>query len=152
MKEITDIDQIMAIMEKCDSLSLALFDAEYPYIVPMNFGVKHEADTIELYFHCASAGKKLELIKQNNHVAFEMSCSRKLVAGDAACEYSMEYESVCGAGRAYLLDDEAKLAALKHIMQHYTGKYEHEFKTSAVGAVTVFKVVVDELHSKALKR
>lgn len=151
-REITDIDQIMEIIKKCDVLSLAFFDNDYPYIVPLNFGCSREADKIELYFHGAAEGKKLELIKQNNHVAFEMNCSRQLIPADKACEYSLQYESVCGNGRAYILGEQAKLNALKHIMQQYTGKREHEFNAAEVNAVTVFKIIVNEIHGKAIKR
>ncbi len=37
-REITDFDEIMNIINKCDTCRLALFDKEFPYIVPLNFG------------------------------------------------------------------------------------------------------------------
>ena len=37
-REITDFDEIMKIIDKCDTCRLALFDDEFPYIVPLNFG------------------------------------------------------------------------------------------------------------------
>lgn len=38
-REITDFNEIMKIIDKCDTCRLALIDEEYPYIVPLNFGV-----------------------------------------------------------------------------------------------------------------
>ena len=35
-REITDFDEIMKIIDKCDTCRLALFDDEFPYIVPLN--------------------------------------------------------------------------------------------------------------------
>ena len=37
-REITDFDEMIKIIEKCDTCRLALNDGEYPYIVPLNFG------------------------------------------------------------------------------------------------------------------
>lgn len=39
-REITDFDEMIKIIEKCDTCRLALNDEEYPYIVPLNFGHK----------------------------------------------------------------------------------------------------------------
>ncbi|WP_278453702.1 pyridoxamine 5'-phosphate oxidase family protein, partial [Thomasclavelia spiroformis] len=52
-REITDFDEIMNIINKCDTCRLALFDKEFPYIVPLNFGVDIRDEQLYLYFHCA---------------------------------------------------------------------------------------------------
>ena len=41
-REITDFDEMMKIIAKCDTCRLALFDDEFPYIVPLNFGTDVE--------------------------------------------------------------------------------------------------------------
>ena len=41
-REITDFDEMMKIIAKCDTCRLALFDDEFPYIVPLNFGTNIE--------------------------------------------------------------------------------------------------------------
>ena len=41
-REITDFDEMMKIIAKCDTCRLALFDDEFPYIVPLNFGTNVE--------------------------------------------------------------------------------------------------------------
>lgn len=56
-REITDFDEIMNIINKCDTCRLALFDKEFPYIVPLNFGVDIRDEQLYLYFHCAKKGK-----------------------------------------------------------------------------------------------
>ena len=65
-KEITDEKVINEILEKAKVCRLALFDKDYPYIVPMNYGYKDNA----LFFHVAKEGKKIDLIKRNNNVRF----------------------------------------------------------------------------------
>ena len=151
-REIKDLNDIMAIIEKCDVCNLAFFDEEYPYIVPLNFGVTLLDGTITLYFHGANAGKKLDLIEKNNKVGFEMDCSHRLILGEKACNSTMEYESVCGNGIVEILSESEKQEALIYLMKQYSGKEEHEFDKSSINAVSVFKLTVSEIHGKALKR
>ena len=65
-REITDFDEMMKIIAKCDTCRLALFDDEFPYIVPLNFGTNVEEGQLYLYFHSAKEGTKLDLIRKNN--------------------------------------------------------------------------------------
>ena len=37
-REITDFDELIAVMRGCDVCRLALHDEPYPYILPLNFG------------------------------------------------------------------------------------------------------------------
>ena len=47
-REITDFDEMMKIIAKCDTCRLALFDDEFPYIIPLNFGTNIEEKIIKL--------------------------------------------------------------------------------------------------------
>ena len=71
-REITDFDEMMKIIAKCDTCRLALFDDEFPYIVPLNFGTDVEEGQLYLYFHSAKVGTKLDLIRKNNKVPSAM--------------------------------------------------------------------------------
>ena len=151
-REVTDLNKITEIMKECSVCSLAFFDQEYPYIVPLNFGMAYKDNNVVLYFHGANAGTKLMLLNKNCRVGFEMHCSEKLVTGEKACDFSMEYESVCGNGIAEILTESEKIEALNFLMKQYTGKDEHSFDENEVKAVSVFKVTVNEIHGKILKR
>lgn len=70
-REITDFSEIIRVMEQCDVCRLAMHD-EYPYILPLNFGMEVEGRQITLYFHSAKAGKKFELLVRDDRVGFEM--------------------------------------------------------------------------------
>ena len=62
-REITDFNEIVKIMEKCDVCRLALNDDDYPYILPVNFGMKVDNGKVILYFHGANQGRKYEILK-----------------------------------------------------------------------------------------
>ena len=62
-REVTDFGELIAIMEKCDVCRLGLNQEGYPYLLPLNFGMKVEGESVELYFHGADEGRKYELIE-----------------------------------------------------------------------------------------
>lgn len=115
-REITDYDDILEIVKRCDVCRVAMFDEQYPYIVPMNFGYKVEDDcALIIYFHGAKQGKKHDLLSKNNHVGFEMDISKPYEKGTI----TMQYESLVGFGDMEVIDEEseridAHLAILKH--------------------------------------
>ena len=105
-REITDKNEILEIMNRCDVCRLAFNDGDYPYILPLNFGLEEKDGHIILYFHSALEGYKSELIKRDNRVSFEMDCKHELKYDDEKGYCTMAYESVIGRGRIEVLPDE----------------------------------------------
>ncbi|SHI20992.1 hypothetical protein SAMN02745823_03433 [Sporobacter termitidis DSM 10068] len=151
-REITDLDEIMAIMRGCSVCRVAFFDDDYPYIVPLNFGVRKDGGQITLFFHCANAGKKLELLKRCDKVAFELDSPRQFIDGDKACDSTMPFESVCGNGTLELVAAEGKIPALNILMGQYSDKGSFEYDERLLKAVTVLKLTVNEITGKRLIR
>ncbi len=151
-REITDRAEIISIIKKCDVCRLALFDEKYPYIVPLNFGANYDGDNIQLYFHCAQEGKKLDLISRNNNVGFEMDTSHKLVVSGTPCGCTMEYESIIGNGTIETVGDEKKEKALDYIVAQYTEKSNVAYSEQYFKAVTVLKLKVENITCKRLKK
>lgn len=150
-REITDFNEIIQILKQCDTCRLALFDEEYPYIIPLNFGLAFENDKLVLYFHGAKMGKKMSLIRRCNKAGFEADSSHKLITGDLACDYTMEYKSVCGNGEIALLDEDEKRMALLHLMKQYSDRSDFEFDPKILEATEVFRLTVNEITGKCLK-
>lgn len=151
-REITDLDCIIDIIRKCYTCRISLFDDEYPYIIPMNFGFEKIDDQLVLYFHGAHVGKKIDLIKKCNRASFEMDCSHRLITGEKACDYTMEYESVCGNGIIEILNPQDRVIALKHLMKQYSSAENHEFSNNEVNAVTALRLKVNTITGKRLNR
>ena len=57
-REIKDFDEIIEVINKCDVCRLAINDGDYPYIVPMNFGLNIEDGKVVLYFSLRKRGKE----------------------------------------------------------------------------------------------
>ena len=146
-REITDFDEMMKIIDKCDACRLALFDEEFPYIVPLNFGTDVRDGQLYLYFHCANAGRKLDLIRKNNKATFEMDCEHNIILYEERMSCTMGFASVIGHGVIEFIDDENKLEALKIIMRHYHHE-EFKFNTDMMKVTTVFRLKVLDMTGK----
>lgn len=146
-REITSVLEIIEVMKKCDVCRIALHDNDYPYIIPLNFGMKVEGEQITLYFHGAGEGKKYELIRRDNRASFEMDCSHKLVADREGCRCTMGYESVVGRGRIEIAAEEEKEEALRALMKQYH-EGEFSFQKEVSDQTTVMKLVVEEVTGK----
>ena len=148
-REITDIEEILKIIDKCAVCRLAFSEDNFPYIVPMNFGYEYTDGNLVLYFHGAKEGRKLDIISKNPFACFEVDCSHKLIEADEACDFSMEYESVIGSGRISLcVENTEKTYALKQLMMHYSKNEEFTFPDRALESATVFKLDVTEVSGK----
>ena len=147
-REVTDLDEIIQILDKCMILHLGLVDGDEPYVVPLNYGYTMEEGKLTLYMHGAKTGHKLDLIRANPKVFFEMDCDVHPFEGNHACQYGTTYASVMGRGVAHIIEDvEEKIKALNIFMKTQTGK-DFEFNEKLVGVVSIIKVDVLDYTAK----
>ena len=142
--EITDRKEIDEIIRKASICRLALSDSGTPYIVPLCFGYEHNT----LYFHSCTQGRKLEILKRNNRVCFEMDIETKLAVAEKGCNWGMKYRCVIGFGTASVVQDPAeKRSGLDAIMRQYSGP-EGDYSPEALNRTTVIKVKIESLTGK----
>lgn len=150
-REITDMNSIRSILDSCKVVRLAMSGDGAPYIVPLNFGYTYSENRFTLYFHCADEGKKLDMIRKNPLVCFEMDTDHELTTAESACGYGYNYSSVIGTGQVRILENgEERKAALKILMKHQTGR-EFDFTDGQMQNVTVCSIDVAELTAKQRK-
>ena len=149
-REITDRNEMIDVMKRCDVCRLALNDEGYPYILPLNFGMEADEENIVLYFHGADKGRKYELIEKDNRVSFEMDCAHRLVVDEERGHCTMEYESVIGRGRVEMVPEEEKREALRSLMRQYHPENVN-FDEGAMPRTRVFKLTVEEMTGKKRK-
>lgn len=149
-REITDIDSKMAIIDKCKVCRLGLSDNNQPYVVPLNYGYSLDDSRLTLFFHSATEGKKLDIIKKNNRACFEVDCDGKFIEGETPCTSSWCYKSVMGSGKIIILENaDEKRNALNKIMRHQTGKdVEYSFLDADLKKLTAYKLEVEEFSGK----
>ncbi len=143
-REITDPAVMENVLSKAKVCHLGMCDDEQPYVVPMNYGYENRT----LYFHSAAEGQKLDILRRNNRVCFQVDTDAEVVVGDTGCNCRTRYRSVVGFGRATFIEDAAeKRRALAVLMRHYaSGTFV--FPDDAVAKTCVFRVDVARMTGK----
>ena len=146
--EITDQAEILRILDTAKVLHLGLAVDNEPYVVPMNYGYCMEDGRLVLYLHSAVQGKKLDMLRANPGVFFELDCDMTPFEGEKPCQYGVSYSSVMGRGTASIVEDVAeKMQAMTMLMKTQTQK-DFEFNERLVSIVTVVRIDVHEYTAK----
>lgn len=147
-RQVTDINEIIKILDNSKVLHLGLVDGDEPYVVPMNYGYTYENEKLTVWLHCARQGRKLDIMKVNPKVFFEMEYGITPFEGEVACKYGITYSSIMGRGVATIIEDvETKKIALSSLMKTQTGK-NFEFDDRMAEVVGVVKIDVLEFTAK----
>ena len=147
-RQVTDLTQIVQILEQGKVLHLGLAVDNEPYVVPMNYGYTMIDGRLTLYLHSAVQGKKLDMIRKNPTVFFSIDCDRMPFEGDKPCQYGLVYSSIMGKGTACITEDvEEKKKAMSCLMKTQTGK-DFSFEDRLVSIVSVIRIDVAEYTAK----
>jgi uncharacterized protein len=143
-REITDRTEIYAIIHSAKLMHLALVDGDRPFLVPVFYGFDGES----LYFHSAKEGTKIEILKRNNQVCFEISVDHDIIESDVACDFEAKHRTVIGFGKAVFVEDESeKKKALDLIVAQFTTK-KFEYPNANFHATAVIRIDFDSVKGK----
>ena len=169
-REVLGDENIAKIIEQCTTCHVAMTDdadPSMPYIIPLSFGYSLNNGVLELYFHCAHVGKKLDCIRKNPNVAFSMCVENRIeIHEDVYCKSGRFYASVVGQGKAEIVEDiaekcrglsllmdrqaadSAQHPSSAHSMQS-TAPHKFQFTPEQAASVTVFKITSTNFTGKA---
>ena len=146
--EVTEMSDILHILDESKVLHLGLVDDGMPYIVPMNYGYPMEDGKLTLYLHGANKGYKLDVIRKNPVCCFEMECEVEPFEGKKPCQYGMAYYSLMGRGKVEFVEDvDAKRKALELLMKVQTNK-DFTIRDEWTTIVSVMRIEVSEYTAK----
>ena len=168
-REVLGDENIAKIIEQCTTCHVAMTDdadASLPYVIPLSFGYNLSSGVLELYFHCAHVGKKLDCIRKNPNVAFSMCVENRIeIHEDVYCKSGRFYASVVGQGKAEIVEDvtekcrglsllmERQAAAPHHPDSAHstqtTAPHKFQFTPEQASTVTVFKITSTNFTGKA---
>ena len=172
-REVLGDDNIAKIIEQCTTVHVAMTDdadASMPYVIPLSFGYNLNSGVLELYFHCAHVGKKLDCIRKNPNVAFSMCVENRIeIHEDVYCKSGRFYASVVGQGKAEIVEDVAeKCRGLSLLMERQAANsaqcsqppdsahssqsaipHKFQFTPEQAASVTVFKITSTNFTGKA---
>jgi nitroimidazol reductase NimA-like FMN-containing flavoprotein (pyridoxamine 5'-phosphate oxidase superfamily) len=146
-KEIIDqkiIDDIFTTAEVC---RIAMIDDGAPYIVPLNYGYRENA----LYVHSAAAGRKIDILKRNRTVCFEIETPSVIIKHTEPCRWGTKSRSLIGYGQVEIITNyERKKQGLDIIMAHYGKAGQNVYDENQLHAVVVLKILVESVTCKQL--
>ena len=125
----------------------------FPQIIPMNFVFTNDS----IYMHSHIKGEKLNNIKRNSKVGFEVDRNLEFLPSyffdpnDASLADTL-YISVVIKGEASIINDvKEKVLALNALMKKYQPEGKHEpmnEKMKVLDAVAVIKIIPNEMNGK----
>lgn len=144
-KEIKDDFLIREILEKSEICRLGMVDNDEAYIVPVNYAF----DNGFIYIHSAPAGRKIELIKRNNNVSFEIEYSSEIIKNEVPCRWTTRYRSVMGKGTVVFEDDpESKKRGLDLIMKKYGAGTGLRYNQADISKMIILKLKIKSITGK----
>ncbi|HEX7445527.1 MAG TPA: pyridoxamine 5'-phosphate oxidase family protein [Methanothrix sp.] len=142
-REISDLREIESIIQRANVCRLAFCDRSIPYVVPLCFGYRRGA----IYFHSAPEGRKLDMLRSNSLVCFEMDIDQELMRSIDRC--GMRYRSVIGQGLASIAEGRIDMVeALDLIMRHYRQE-PFPYSEETLQSTVIIKVEIEKLTGKA---
>jgi uncharacterized protein len=145
VQEASDLEQIISEADVC---RVAFADNNTPYIVTMNFGFSGGSKPC-FFFHCANEGRKLDMMRKNSFVCFEVDTDHKLYEGENGCDWGMKFSSVVGWGRlSIVMERDERNAGLGLIMYHYSGRSGFAYDEKVLLNTTVLRLDVEEMTGK----
>lgn len=146
-REITNKAELEAVLKKAFVCHLGLADGDQPYVVPMNYGYEDG----HIYLHGANEGRKIDILKRNSKVCFEMELfqSEIVKGGDQPCDWGTSFRSVIGFGTAKLMDtNEEKIRALNLIVGAHDDR-SFTFPEEMLNMTAVIDITITEMTGKA---
>lgn len=152
-REVVDPEEILDVLARGEVLRLAMISDGRPYLVPLSYaavpgGAGAPLQGLRLLVHSAPEGRKIEALRRDPRVCFEVTVGTEVVRAARACDFGVRFRCVIGEGRAsFVPDPESKSRALSLIASRYGAPPEIDAVQGA--KVAVVEIAVDTLSCKA---
>lgn len=148
-REVTDRCEIEEIIKSCRVCHVAMLSEGRPYVLPLCYGYQMKEDgTLVLYFHSAKAGQKIDCLKADGRVCFDITLEGETKTAKPLCLSGCTFASVVGNGEVTFVEDIAeKQQALSCFYRQQTGE-EAAFNEVEASCVCIFKVVCTDYTGK----
>jgi nitroimidazol reductase NimA-like FMN-containing flavoprotein (pyridoxamine 5'-phosphate oxidase superfamily) len=144
-KELKDPAVIRATLEAAPVVRVAMVDGDRPYLLPFSFVVEGDA----LFVHSAAHGRKLEILRRNPNVCFEVEADVAVVLHRNPCDVGVAFRSVVGVGTVSFVEDPAeKERVLRLFVDKYAPKSGREMPAHEIAKTVVWRVAIDRVTGK----
>ena len=145
-REITDFDEIVSVLDKCDTVRIGINGGKYPYVVPVSFGYEVVDGKIVIYIHGAMEGMKNELIAKDPNVCVQAEIMRGFVR--SGFKTTADYESIIGFGKAEIADEADAVKGIELLMAHCGQPGFDGSLCIKMGMTRVYKITLESVTGK----
>lgn len=143
-KEITDRPELLRILAGAKVCRVAMSDGARPYLVPLSFAL----DGDDLIVHSARAGRKIDILRRNPAVCFEVEEGVAVAPAPSACGFGMSYRTVIGEGEVEFVEDAAERSRLLALFGPRYGAPAAPVPPAEIQRTCVIRIRVRELTGK----
>src|SRR5574344_1754298 len=141
-------DWALEVMDKAPYITVGMTDGDgMPYSVPLSLA---RTDEKTFYFHCATEGKKLDILRENPRVCLTAVSKCKPTVGPKDGSFTLEFNSAIAFGKAEIVtDDTEKREALRAICQRFLPKHIDVFDTEverSMSRTDIVRITLSEQH------
>ena len=135
-----DADWALEVMDKAPYITVGMTDGDgMPYSVPLSLA---RTDEKTFYFHCATEGKKLDILREKPHVCLTAVSKCKPTVGPKDGSFTLEFKSAIAFGKAEIVaDDNEKREALRAICQRFLPHHMDAFDAAVARSMSRTAVV-----------
>jgi nitroimidazol reductase NimA-like FMN-containing flavoprotein (pyridoxamine 5'-phosphate oxidase superfamily) len=146
-KAVTDVDEMKSILKEARFMTFAMCLNDEPYLVSLSHG--YDEDQNAIYFHCASEGKKIDILEKNNVVWGEALVDLGYQQG--LCTHL--YKTTQIKGRVTFIEDiKEKEHALRVMIEHVDDNPEEviasQMTPKRVEGVHIGRIDIDYMSCK----
>jgi nitroimidazol reductase NimA-like FMN-containing flavoprotein (pyridoxamine 5'-phosphate oxidase superfamily) len=147
-KTIKDLDKIKDILIRTKYVTIAMSKSNSPYLVTLSHG--YDKDKNCIYFHCASEGKKIEYLSDNNIIWGQAIDDLGYL--DGKCNHA--FKTAQFRGKVIFIDDyNEKKTALTIMINQLENNPEDILekqleRESSISKVTIGRIDIEDLSGK----
>jgi len=125
---------------------LGTFGGEYPYVVPLCYVFEQG----NIYFHSGPGGLKMDSIRNNNRVCFQVDQVSGIRVSEDPCKYNINYKSVVAFGQAEELTGFEEKKRILYLLSNSFAKDKQtgSIKPPNIEQVTVVKISIESMTVK----
>ena len=146
-KAIEDVAEMKEIIRTAQYVTVALCKDNEPYLVSLSHGYDPNKNCV--YFHCASEGKKMDILKKNNVVWGQALIDKGYIQGK--CDHL--YATVQFKGTVVFIDDfEKKKEALLNMVHKLDDNpddvAEKQLTEKSITRITIGRIDIEYMSGK----
>ncbi|MBS7615449.1 pyridoxamine 5'-phosphate oxidase family protein [Candidatus Bathyarchaeota archaeon] len=140
-------DDALKFLQEAKVGRLGVCQNDQSYVVPVLF--VYDAETNAIYIHSSKNGKKIEMIKANPNICFEIDEMLEIILNKSPCNCDVAYRSVIVFGNASFMNSpKAKIKALSLLLKKYSEEANSTINPEMADLTQIIEIKITSITGK----